>query len=223
MLRSAKLLLCVRCRGARPPPCFCRDGAAKESNLPSAGLRRPAGVEARLFLMRLGRFAGLSVTYTRVGRGHICRFEDTVRDTDRARVGAPWCGRYRLYRTTTREIARSLRRPPRCGAGARVDRRVEQPDALALGCGSSSRQRARSSSRRGSLLARRHRLRSDAAAPAARSGRGCGRHRPCRGGRASWSDWCPRRARRAARRRSSAESASRSSSRIRLSLTGRRP
>src|SRR5947207_16006777 len=83
-LSEATPLLAMRRSEAAAVP--CRDGAAKESNLPSAGLRRPAGFEARLFLMRLGRFAGLSVTYTRVGRGHICRFGDTVRDTDRARV-----------------------------------------------------------------------------------------------------------------------------------------
>ena len=35
-------------------------GAAKESNLPTAGLRRPAGFEGTRFALRLGGFAGSS-------------------------------------------------------------------------------------------------------------------------------------------------------------------
>src|SRR5947209_1081586 len=76
----------------RSKDAICRHGAAKESNLPSVGLPRPAGFEVCPIDLGLPPFAGSSVWSERVPRGHICRVGDTVRDMPRWSpfVGAPY-------------------------------------------------------------------------------------------------------------------------------------
>src|SRR4051794_14538394 len=58
-----------------------RDGAAQESNLPSAGLRSAAGFGVRTCAVILGRFAGHLFQLPRARRRQMCRLGDAVRDT----------------------------------------------------------------------------------------------------------------------------------------------
>ena len=64
-------------------------GAAKESNLPTAGLRRPAGFEGICSVPRLGGFAGSSRGWVVLSGDQLCRVRDMVRDTAASSAKSP--------------------------------------------------------------------------------------------------------------------------------------